>query len=131
MAYSNVDFDDFTDPFGADVSLDTGDSLVGRVGISAAYQNAWQDASGKMARTNLYGTANLYYEFLDGSKVDVAGVQFASAGDRTWGGIGAGGSYNWADDKYSIYGEVSANTSMTNFGDSFSLNGTAGFRLKW
>jgi fibronectin-binding autotransporter adhesin len=131
LAFSNVDFDNFTDPFGAGVSLGTGDSLEGRVGISAAYQNAWQDASGKIVRSNLYGIANLYYEFLDGSKVDVAGVQFTSANDRTWGGIGAGGSYNWADDKYSVSGEVSANTSLANFGDSYSLNGTADFRVKW
>jgi type V secretory pathway adhesin AidA len=58
-------------------------------------------------------------------------VQFASANDRTWAGIGAGGSYNWADDRYSVFGEASANTSLTNFGDNYSLNGTAGFRVKW
>jgi hypothetical protein len=34
LAYSNVDFDDFTDPFGADVSLDKSHSLKGRLGDS-------------------------------------------------------------------------------------------------
>ena len=59
LAYSNVDFDDFTDPFGADVSLGRGDSLKGRIGHSADYQNAWEDGAGKMTRTNLYGSKSL------------------------------------------------------------------------
>jgi fibronectin-binding autotransporter adhesin len=32
-----------------------------------------------MTRTNLYGIANLYYEFLDGNETDVSGVNFATA----------------------------------------------------
>jgi type V secretory pathway adhesin AidA len=48
-----------------------------------------------------------------------------------WGGVGLGGSYNWSDDKYSVFGEVSANTSLESFGDSYALNGTTGFRVKW
>ncbi|MBB3147593.1 outer membrane autotransporter protein [Phyllobacterium trifolii] len=131
LAYSNVDFDDFTDPFGADVSLDKSDSLKGRLGVSADYQNAWQDSSGRMARSNVYGLANLYHEFLDGSEVDLAGVNFANESDRTWGGVGAGGSYSWADDKYALYGEVSLNTSLSNFADSYSVNGTTGFKVKF
>ena len=35
LAYSNVDFDAFADPFGANVSLGTGESLKGRLGLSA------------------------------------------------------------------------------------------------
>ncbi|MGH6861028.1 MAG: autotransporter outer membrane beta-barrel domain-containing protein, partial [Phyllobacterium sp.] len=131
LAYSSVDVDSFTDPFGARVALGSGDSLKGRLGLAASYQNAWQDASGKTARSSVYSIANLYYEFLDGTQTDVAGVHFASENDRSWGGIGAGGSYNWADDKYSVYGEMSVNTSLSNFTDSYSLNGTAGFKLKF
>jgi fibronectin-binding autotransporter adhesin len=84
-----------------------------------------------MTRTSLYGIANLYYEFLDGTDTDVSGVNFATENDRTWGGIGAGGSYNWNDDKYSLYSEVSLNTSLSNFADGYSVNGTAGFRVKF
>jgi outer membrane autotransporter protein len=131
LAYSNVDFDDFTDPFGANISLGTGESLKGRLGFSADYENAWESASGTTTRTHLYGIANLYYEFLDGTEVEVSGVDFASENDRTWGGIGTGSSYNWNDDKYSIYSEVSVNTSLSNFADSYSLNGTAGFKVKF
>jgi fibronectin-binding autotransporter adhesin len=58
-------------------------------------------------------------------------VPDSSENDRTWGGIGAGGSHNWNDDKYSLYSEVSFNTSLSNFADSYSLNGTAGLRVKF
>ncbi|MDR6636090.1 hypothetical protein J2X72_005153, partial [Phyllobacterium sp. 1468] len=30
-----------------------------------------------------------------------------------------------------LYSEVSINTSLSNFADSYSLNGTAGFRVKF
>ena len=82
-------------------------------------------------RSYVYGIANLYYEFLDGSAVDVSSVRFASRNDRFWGGIGLGGSYNWDNDKYSIYGEGSVNTSLNNFGDSYAYKGTIGLRVKW
>jgi type V secretory pathway adhesin AidA len=51
--------------------------------------------------------------------------------DRLWAGIGLGGSYNWNDDKYSLYGEGSVNSSLKNFGDSYAYKGTIGLRVKW
>ncbi|APY16092.1 autotransporter outer membrane beta-barrel domain-containing protein [Brucella sp. 10RB9214] len=131
LVYSNVDFDDFTDVFGARVSLGSGDSLQGRLGLTLDHENSWQNANGMLNRTHVYGIANLYYEFLEGTKVDVAGTSFASRNDRVWGGIGIGGSYNWNDDKYSIYGEGLVNTSLNNFADSYSIKGQLGFRVKW
>ncbi|APX68048.1 autotransporter outer membrane beta-barrel domain-containing protein [Brucella sp. 09RB8471] len=131
LVYSNVDFDDFIDVFGAHVSLDKGDSLQGRLGLILDHENSWQNANGMLNRTHVYGIANLYYEFLEGTKVDVAGTSFASRNDRVWGGIGIGGSYNWNDDKYSIYGEGLVNTSLNNFADSYSIKGQLGFRVKW
>lgn len=131
LVYSNVDFDNFTDQYNGAVSLHKGDSLQGRIGISADYQNSWYNDKGMINRSYVYGIANLYYEFLDGSAVDVSSVRFASRNDRFWGGIGLGGSYNWDNDKYSIYGEGSVNTSLNNFGDSYAYKGTIGLRVKW
>lgn len=131
LAYSSVDVDTFTDPFGARVSLEDGDSLIGRLGVAAAYQDAWRKPSGKMARSSVYAIANLSHEFLEGASVDMAGVELVNADERTWGGIGAGLSYSWADGKYAIYGEASVNTSLSSFADSYSLNGTTGFRISW
>ncbi|MGO7837958.1 autotransporter outer membrane beta-barrel domain-containing protein, partial [Rhizobium johnstonii] len=63
LAYSSVRFDSFTDAYGSDVSLDDGDSLTGRLVISADFDSEWKDASGKTSRSTLYGIANLYYDF--------------------------------------------------------------------
>lgn len=131
LVYSNVDFDSFTDVFGAAVSLDRGESLQGRLGITLDHANSWQNALGMTDRTHIYGIANLYYEFMSGTRVDVAGTSFASEKERLWGGIGLGGSYNWNDDKYSIYGEGIVDTSLNNFGDSYAFKGNVGFRVKW
>ncbi|MDF2812600.1 MAG: hypothetical protein K0S56_3631, partial [Microvirga sp.] len=126
LAYSSVDFDGFTDFFGARVTSSDGDSLKGRLGLSADFESA-----GETGRSKVYGIANLYYEFLDGTAASVAGVTFANANDRLWGGIGAGGSYSWSGDRYALYGEVSINTSLAHIGDSYSLGGTGGFRMTW
>ncbi len=131
LSYSNVNFDSFNDAFNARVSLDRGESLQGRIGLSVERQNSWYNANGLIDRTYLYGTANLYYEFLEETKVDVSGTSFASQNERLWGGIGLGGSYNWNSDKYSIYGEGSINTSLQSFADSYSYKGTLGFRVRF
>ena len=38
---------------------------------------------------------------------------------------------NWADDRYSVYGEALARTSLEDFGDSNVISGKLGFRVKW
>lgn len=132
LVYSSVDFDSFDMSFisgSARTSLGKADSLKARLAISADHQNSWIGADGKTTRTNIYGIANLYQEFLDGTNVNISGVDFASENDRTWGGIGTGGSYSWANDKYSLYGEVSFNTSLSRLADSYNINGKTGFKV--
>jgi outer membrane autotransporter protein len=124
VMYSKVSFDDFTDTFGTAVTLDKGKSVRGRLGLSLDYESAGQ---GKRMRS--YGIVNLYNEFLDGTRVDVAGTTFASANERLWGGVGVGTSYSWADGKYTVYGEGSANTSLNRFGDSYAIAGNVGIRI--
>lgn len=131
LIYSAVSFRSFIDPFGARVSLKDGDSLRGRLGLSLDHDQSWKDGNGNTRRTHVYGIANLYYEFLNGTQVDVAGVGFTSRGERLWGGVGVGGTYNWDNDKYSLYGQVGLNSSLQHFGKSYALNGTVGFRMKW
>lgn len=132
LVYSSVDFDDFSeDMTGTAIHLSKGDSLQGRIGLTLDHESSWQNANGMLNRAHVYGIANLYYEFLEGTRVEVADVSFANRNDRAWGGIGLGGSYNWNDDKYSIYGEGLINTSLNNFADSYSLKGNVGFRVKW
>lgn len=131
LAYSKVNFSAFADRFAAVVSLNNADSLLGRAGIAANYQRSWRDAEGRLTRADVYGITNLNYEFLNGVSVDVAGTSFANANDRLWGSIGGGGSYSWHGGKYSLYGDVTYNTSLSNIGESNSIKGTGGFRVTW
>ncbi|WP_172970623.1 autotransporter outer membrane beta-barrel domain-containing protein [Pseudomonas marincola] len=131
LIYSQVDFDSFDDTFGAEVSMDDADSLEARVGISVDRNAAWKDDADKLRRSHVYGITNLYYEFLDGTQVDVADVKFNNRAARMRADVGVGGSYNWNDDKLSLYGEVSVDTSLNNFGDSTGVNGTVGLRVKF
>jgi fibronectin-binding autotransporter adhesin len=131
LVYSSVAIDSFLDRFGARVSLDDGDSLLSRLGLSLDHRNAWRDANGRMTRSNVYGIGNLYYEFLDGTVANVSGTTFANANERLWGGLGAGGTLSFADDKYALYGEITVKTGLDHFGDSYMVSGTAGFRMRW
>lgn len=129
LSYSGVDFDNFNDPFGARVSSSKGASLRGRLGVTLDHEA--QGGKDAMSRAHIYGIANLYYEFLDGSRVDVSGSNFGSRTDRLWGGLGAGVSYNWGKDKYSLYAEGLVNTSLEKVGSSRALQGNIGFRMRW
>jgi len=135
LVYSSVDFDSFEQALDgtnvASVSLLDGESLRGRVGLALDKQSSWQAENGTLSRSQIYGIANLYYEFLDGTVVDVSDVSLANKEDRFWGGLGAGASHNWQDDTYSVYGEALVTTSLENFGDSYELKGTAGFRIRF
>ncbi|WP_409362360.1 autotransporter outer membrane beta-barrel domain-containing protein [Bradyrhizobium sp. CIR48] len=130
LAYSKVNFDAFTDRFGALVSLGNADSLLGRLGLSLNHQRTWNDGTG-IVRSDLYAIGNLHYEFLEGTRIDVAGTGFASGHDRLWGSIGGGGTYSWANGRYAVFGEVTYRASVDAPADNHSYRGTGGFRLVW
>jgi len=131
LVYSRVDFNSFTDPFGARVSLNDGDSLRGRFGVSLDHEAQWVAKDGTKSRSHLYGIANLYNEFLDGTKVDVSGVRFATRDERTWAGVGIGGTYEWANGAYAFYGNANIAGSVEHMSDSYAFGGTLGFRARW
>ncbi|BDU21085.1 autotransporter-associated beta strand repeat-containing protein [Dyella sp. GSA-30] len=130
VSYGNAEFDNFTDAFGAQVSQKQSGTTTGRLGVTIDYRQAHQGSYGSVA-THLYAIANLYRTLGDGSRVAVAGTDFTTRNERLWGGFGLGGSLDWADGRYSVYGEVQAQTGLDNFGDSHALNGTLGFRMRW
>lgn len=131
LTYSDVTYDRFIDAYGAAVSLDEGNDLTVRLGLSTDYQNNWTDETGETSRIHAYGIANLYYDVLPDSRTDLAGVELVNTQDKLWGGLGIGGSYSWGNDKYAIHGEAGVNTSLVNFGSSYSLTGTAGFTVRF
>jgi fibronectin-binding autotransporter adhesin len=127
LVYSAVN-SNFTDNFAARVSLPHSDSLTGRLGLTLDHQQSWRDASGKSSRANLYGITNLYHEFLGDTRIDVSGTGFGTGREKLAAGFGLGGTYNWDNDRYSVYGEAQVKTS---FNDNYSVGGTGGFRMKW
>lgn len=131
LSWSSISANSFRDAWNARIGVDYGDSLVGRLGLAAQYATAWKDDQGRASQASLYGIANLYQEFLGGTTVDLSGVDFNTDNDRTWGGIGLGGTYAWADRKYALYGEGSVNTGLTHFAESYSLRANLGFKVNW
>ncbi|MHB0766844.1 autotransporter family protein [Bradyrhizobium sp. 5.13L] len=130
LSYAKVAFDSFADRFGTQVALRDGDSLLGRAGLALNHQRTWTDGTG-IVRSDVYAIANLRYEFLSGTNIDVAGTGFANAQDRLWGSVGGGGTYSWANGRYAVFGELSYNASLNNSSDNRNYRGTGGFRLTW
>ncbi|WP_052071784.1 autotransporter-associated beta strand repeat-containing protein [Sphingopyxis sp. MWB1] len=128
MSYSNVRFDSFVDPHEAVATARKGDSLKSRWGLALDYQSseAVEEGAGK---THLYGVVNLSYEWLEGTAVDVSGILLERRTDRLWGSFGLGGSHAWDDGRFTLYTELTAHSAVRNFGDSYRLSGTAGFRM--
>ena len=131
LSYSSVRFDSFVDPYGADVSRRDGGSLVARAGLAVDHQSAWRSESGGMSRAHVYGIANLYYDFMEGTKADVSDLTVRNKNAPLWGGIGMGGSVAWKDGRYRLFGEALAQTSVQHFGDSSSYSLRVGFAVNW
>ena len=130
LTYGKVSFDSFDDAFGAHVAQQKGTETTGRAGLLFDYHTA---SKGRYdtATTHIYAIANIYRNFGDGDSVAVAGTDFTTRTDRTWGGFGLGTSREWEGGRFAIYGEVQASTGLEHFGDSHAVNGTVGFRMRW
>ncbi|GJG96817.1 autotransporter outer membrane beta-barrel domain-containing protein [Cupriavidus pauculus] len=131
LAWSQVRFDAFTDQYGTNVSRDNGNSLISRLGVSLDHETRWTAANGKTQRSHIYGITNLYYDFLHGTSARVADISVVSKEQALWAGLGIGASLNWNDDRYTVYGELLARTSLQNFGDSNAIGAKFGFRYRW
>lgn len=133
LAYSNVDFDSFSDVNGLAVKRGSADSLQGRLGAALNYEKRFKNENDENYRSvKAYGLLNVYHEFHDGTNVLIAGDNFASKNDPTWLGLAVGGTYNYGrNSQYSLYGELGISTSAKNFGDSHVLRGEVGFRYRF
>ena len=105
--------------------------MTGRLGLSADYESEWQDKAGQTSRSHVYGIANLYYELDNSTEIEVSGTALKAGADQLSGELGVGGSYDWDDDKYSLYGEASVRTRLDDLGASYGLNGNLGMRIRW
>ncbi|MDM9646766.1 autotransporter outer membrane beta-barrel domain-containing protein [Rhizobium sp. S163] len=119
FSYNAVNFDSFTDPFNAHVSLDRADTAKGRIGLAVDY-----DDSAGASRNHVYAIANLTYDFRNGTSVNVSEVNVKFEPEKFGAEFGVGGTYRWADGKYNLYGEA---LTATRFDGSYGLKGTVGF----
>ena len=102
LLWSRVDFDDFVGLNGEVVSLEDGDLMTGRLGLS--WNGEWRDIGGS---GRIYGKMSLH-NALDGeTTVSVSGIPLSRERDdlSTDGKLGL--SYEW-DEGYAVRGEVSA-----------------------
>lgn len=126
LAWVHVDFDSYIDDAGNKISLDKGDSLQGRIGVRVEKQS--ESATRDL---QLYGIANLEYEFLNGTSVEVSGTTLDQRNQRLWGELGVGATYV-LDKKWSLYAEADYATALSSgSGDNYSVRGTAGLRYRW
>ena len=65
------------------------------------------------------------------SVTNISGTNLYQQQDRLWGGLGLGGSYNWDNDRYALFGEASVTTSLANFSDSLAVKGDIGLKINW
>jgi fibronectin-binding autotransporter adhesin len=130
VSYGRAAFNAFNDPYGAYVSVQQGKNLIGRAGVAVDYRSAWQGAHGAID-SHIYAIVNLYRDMEGATRVDVSGTGLASRNERLWGGLGVGGSLDWAAGRYSVYGEVQGKSGLSHFGDSHEVTGTIGFRMRW
>ena len=104
LMWSRVGFEDYVTPSGGLISLEDGELMKGRLGLS--WDGEWRDAGGS---GHIYGGVNLR-DALDGrTAVRATGVlltnkQISSVDGRL------GLSYEW-DEGYSVYGEAKASRS--------------------
>ncbi|MCP4044777.1 MAG: autotransporter outer membrane beta-barrel domain-containing protein, partial [Gammaproteobacteria bacterium] len=130
LTYSSVDFDSFTTSF-ATVSPVDGDSLKVRIGISGEHQYDWTGEDGMHNHGRVHAIANLYHEFLDGTAVNVSGVQLSSQLDGWSGEVGIGGSISNAGENVTLFGEATVTSSLENFAQSYSMKGITGIRISF
>lgn len=102
-----------------------------RLGLAVNYRQDWLGDDNLNRSSDLYVIANINQNLLSVAKVDISNKSFDITNDKTWADIGLGGTYNWANGKYALYGEGALGTSLNNFSDSYTANITAGFKVKW
>lgn len=132
LMYTRAGFDNFTDPQNS-VIINEKDyqSLEGRLGLALNYETSYRDSSGASRRNKVYLLGNVYHEFKGNSTISVSGVDYRSTLSDTWLGVGMGGSHNWNEDRFSVYGEVGAKSSTRKFGAEYRLNGQVGLRVSF
>ena len=132
LSFADVSIDGFTGAYSDDVSFSDGQSLLARAGLALEKESTWQDVNGQARAANVYGIANLYYEFLGETKARVVNLyDFTTDPDDFSGEIGLGGSIDWQAGKlqYSAFAELTASTGFDT--GSYGYGGNLGLKVRW
>lgn len=126
LMYSEASFDSFIDTQNTKVANPKSYmSLEGRLGLAFSYEKSCA-SGGEISRTKFYGLPNYYHEFMGASSVSLADVKYESEFNKDWLGLTMGVSRNWANDKYSLHGEVGVKSSLNNLGNEYEFTVEAG-----
>nr|WP_272213926.1 autotransporter outer membrane beta-barrel domain-containing protein [Marinicella sp. W31]MDC2879873.1 autotransporter outer membrane beta-barrel domain-containing protein [Marinicella sp. W31] len=133
LAWSSTNVESFTGAYSDDVEFNYGNSLTARLGMALERENDWYEQTGLSRHSNIYGIANVFYDFNSSTKATIEQVYVAESKLGGWSGeIGFGGTYDWQDANerdYGVYGEISA--SMGFESGTYGYAGNVGFRVKW
>jgi fibronectin-binding autotransporter adhesin len=130
LVWSKIDLDTFTDTFGAEVSGQDTDGLLGRLGLRIENVRSWTSDTGKINRLQVYAVADLLYEFDDQTTIGVSGVDLEQRGEALWGDIGVGGTLS-LNDRLSLFGEGSYATTLHSVGEDDVWKGDIGVKVSW
>ncbi|MFV0360728.1 autotransporter outer membrane beta-barrel domain-containing protein [Tropicimonas sp.] len=130
LHYATADFDTFTDPYGARVSVDDAESLQLRLGVAAAREMRWTDR-GMDQLSYLYGIANVIHEFETENSLMVSETSLVTESADWSAELGLGVTRNFDNNRYSVYGEASGSSPFENFGESYGFSGTFGLRVNF
>ncbi|MCS3601170.1 fibronectin-binding autotransporter adhesin [Buttiauxella sp. BIGb0471] len=131
LVWSRVSFDSFDDTFGSRVSLKDGDSLLARLGVSGDHRAEWQAKDSTKTRSYVHVNLDVLQEMADGSTVKIEEVKFSSRDARTQIALGVGGTLDWNDGRYAVYGKVGVQASPHNPSDNYGAGGNVGIRISW
>lgn len=123
IIWQSIDFDDFTDPDGVRVSLNDGDSLVGRLGVAME----GNQLIGSALVTG-YAEANLLHEFLGDNEVQAAATPLRQDLSGTSAEVGLGGTVA-VTDGVSVYAEIDYTLPFD--GGVRGVQASGGVRVAW
>ena len=123
-AYTDLQFDSFTDANGA--SIDQGNSASIIVGPHFEIEHAFPENGVKM-----FAGAGVNYDVLSDSTVDVSGARFESGLGDTWGDVSIGFAAETGSGTSAFVALDLSSALDGDFGDSHTYGLQAGFRLEF
>jgi fibronectin-binding autotransporter adhesin len=130
LIYSNISFDRFTDPFGAKVSSDSGDSMLLRIGMDFARRQERRAGENAPNGLTFHGGVNLYRMLSSSNSINISDGEFATGAERTMAGLDLGISYQYRNGVIA-FAEMSGKAGLKRPMDDYSLTGRVGVRVQW